>query len=177
MSNSNTNLQTQSSNALHNAIMERVALSVTLKTHPLLSPNPPYTYQWAEKTVPVAEVEAVQIILTGIDNDIYSTVDACPNACEMWKAIKRLKQENLTTYQQQLRLHPNTTSRANQDNSPKNSTEEMGYIGHEYKGMSDIQKRGKGMQLITWKRLFLCKQEEGGGSVVDREQDALKDDN
>nr|GFC79442.1 hypothetical protein [Tanacetum cinerariifolium] len=36
-----------------------------------------------------AEVEAVQIILTGIDNDIYSTVDACPNACEMWKAIER----------------------------------------------------------------------------------------
>ncbi|GJS55720.1 hypothetical protein Tco_0629082 [Tanacetum coccineum] len=35
-----------------------------------------------------AEAEAVQIILTGIDNDIYSTVDACPNACEMWKAIK-----------------------------------------------------------------------------------------
>ncbi|GJV90399.1 retrovirus-related pol polyprotein from transposon TNT 1-94 [Tanacetum coccineum] len=29
---------------------------------------------------------------TGIDNDIYSTVDACPNACEMWKAIERLKQ-------------------------------------------------------------------------------------
>ncbi|GKC00274.1 hypothetical protein Tco_0986410, partial [Tanacetum coccineum] len=51
MSNSNTNLQTQSSNALHNAIME-----------------------------------------AGIDNDIYSTVDACPNACEMWKAIERLKQ-------------------------------------------------------------------------------------
>ncbi|GJS54694.1 hypothetical protein Tco_0628056 [Tanacetum coccineum] len=38
------------------------------------------------------EAEVVQIILTGIDNDIYSTVDACPNACEMWKAIKRLKQ-------------------------------------------------------------------------------------
>nr|GFC72049.1 hypothetical protein [Tanacetum cinerariifolium] len=26
------------------------------------------------------------------DNDIYSTVDAYPNACEMWKAIERLKQ-------------------------------------------------------------------------------------
>nr|GEX30954.1 Gag-Pol polyprotein [Tanacetum cinerariifolium] len=38
-----------------------------------------------------AEAEAVQIILTGIDNDIYSTVDACPNAYEMWKAIERLK--------------------------------------------------------------------------------------
>nr|GFC78961.1 retrotransposon protein, putative, unclassified [Tanacetum cinerariifolium] len=39
-----------------------------------------------------AEAEAIQIILTGIDNDIYSTVDDCPNACEMWKAIERLKQ-------------------------------------------------------------------------------------
>nr|GEV99548.1 reverse transcriptase domain-containing protein [Tanacetum cinerariifolium] len=39
-----------------------------------------------------AEAEAVQIILTGIDNDIYSTVDACLNACEMSKAIERLKQ-------------------------------------------------------------------------------------
>ncbi|GKA27992.1 hypothetical protein Tco_0714160 [Tanacetum coccineum] len=30
-----------------------------------------------------AEAEAIQIILIGIDNDIYSTVDACPNACEI----------------------------------------------------------------------------------------------
>nr|GFA29926.1 hypothetical protein [Tanacetum cinerariifolium] len=33
------------------------------------------------------------MLAPGIDNDIYSTVDACSNACEMWKAIKRLKQE------------------------------------------------------------------------------------
>nr|GEX83927.1 copia protein [Tanacetum cinerariifolium] len=39
-----------------------------------------------------AEAEAVQIILTRIDNDIYLTVDACSNACEKWKAIERLKQ-------------------------------------------------------------------------------------
>nr|GEZ40541.1 integrase, catalytic region, zinc finger, CCHC-type, peptidase aspartic, catalytic [Tanacetum cinerariifolium] len=79
--------------------------------------NPPYKYTWADKEVPVTEcssvttterymenyknvshdirdqlnakAEALQIILTGIDNDIYSTVDACPNASEMWKAIKR----------------------------------------------------------------------------------------
>nr|GFA56250.1 hypothetical protein [Tanacetum cinerariifolium] len=38
-----------------------------------------------------AEAEAVQVILTGIDNDIHSTVDACPNTCKMWKAIERLK--------------------------------------------------------------------------------------
>ncbi|GJS24069.1 hypothetical protein Tco_0452701 [Tanacetum coccineum] len=38
------------------------------------------------------EAEAVQIILTGIDNDIYSIVDACPDAMEMWKEMERLKQ-------------------------------------------------------------------------------------
>nr|GFA11359.1 putative ribonuclease H-like domain-containing protein [Tanacetum cinerariifolium] len=42
----------------------------------------------------IAEAEAVQIILRGSDNDIYSTVDACPNAIEMWEAIERLKQAN-----------------------------------------------------------------------------------
>ncbi|GJW82908.1 hypothetical protein Tco_0156053 [Tanacetum coccineum] len=82
MSNINTNLKTQTSNALHNAIMEAGG-----KDHPLmLAPgnyNPPYKFKWIEKIVPLAE---------GIDNDIYSTVDPCPNACEMWKAIERLKQ-------------------------------------------------------------------------------------
>ncbi|GKE32524.1 hypothetical protein Tco_1451846 [Tanacetum coccineum] len=55
-----------------------------------------------------ADAETVQIILTRIDNDIYSTVDAYPNACEMWKAIKRLKQEwqrfvTLVKHNQELR--------------------------------------------------------------------------
>nr|GEY57439.1 hypothetical protein [Tanacetum cinerariifolium] len=82
--------------------------------------NPPYKLDWKEKEVLIsegspitrtkrvyetyknvsqeirdqlnAEAEAVQIILIGIDNDIYSTVDACLNACEMWKAIKRSQQ-------------------------------------------------------------------------------------
>nr|GEU69914.1 hypothetical protein [Tanacetum cinerariifolium] len=81
--------------------------------------NPPYKFKWAERTIPVvegssktttegymenykivlhdtrnqldAEAEAIQIILTRIDNDIYSTVDVCLNACEMWKAIERGK--------------------------------------------------------------------------------------
>nr|GEY60335.1 hypothetical protein [Tanacetum cinerariifolium] len=137
-------MQTQTSNALHNAIMEAGGKD----RPPMLSPgnyiqwkskikryidtkpnhkliyyclqNPPYKYTWADKVVLVTEgstettterymenyknvlqdirdqlnakAEAVQIILTGIDNDIYSTVDACPNVCKMWKAIERLKQ-------------------------------------------------------------------------------------
>nr|GFA84978.1 hypothetical protein [Tanacetum cinerariifolium] len=40
----------------------------------------------------LVEKEAVHLILTGIRDDIYSTVDACQTAHEMWEAIKRLQQ-------------------------------------------------------------------------------------
>nr|GEW35491.1 hypothetical protein [Tanacetum cinerariifolium] len=168
MSNTSNNLQTQTSNTLHNVIMEagskdcppmlapgnyvqwksRIKRYINTKpNHELIYyclENPPYKLDWKDIEVLVfegspitttawihetyknvsqeiisegspitttariheiyknvsqeirdqlnAEAEAVQIILTGIDNDIYSTVDVCPNACEMWKAIERLKQ-------------------------------------------------------------------------------------
>nr|GEX57035.1 hypothetical protein [Tanacetum cinerariifolium] len=134
-------MQTQTSNTLHNAIMEagykdrppmlapsnyvqwksRIKRYIDTKpNHELIHyclENPPYKLDWKDIKVPVsegspitttarihetyknvsqeirdqlnAEAEAVQIILTGIDNDIYSTVDACPNACEMWTTIER----------------------------------------------------------------------------------------
>nr|GFB00166.1 hypothetical protein [Tanacetum cinerariifolium] len=141
MSNISNNMQTQTSNTLHNAIIEagskdrplmlapgnyvqwksRIKRYIDTKpNHELIHyclTNPPYELGW--KTKPIldsdgnpttstervfetyknvtqeirdqlnVEAEALQIILTGIDNDIYSTVDACPNACKMWKAIER----------------------------------------------------------------------------------------
>nr|GEY23313.1 retrovirus-related Pol polyprotein from transposon TNT 1-94 [Tanacetum cinerariifolium] len=39
-----------------------------------------------------AEKEAIHLILTGIGDEIYTTVDACQIAQEMWEAIERLKQ-------------------------------------------------------------------------------------
>nr|GEY23090.1 hypothetical protein [Tanacetum cinerariifolium] len=39
-----------------------------------------------------AEKEAIHMILTGIGDEIYSTVDACQTAQEMWEAIERLQQ-------------------------------------------------------------------------------------
>nr|GEW66378.1 hypothetical protein [Tanacetum cinerariifolium] len=83
----------QTSNALHNAIMEAGGKD----RPPLLTPvaegsteitTERYTENYKNVTQDIRdqlndEAEAVQIILTGIDNDIYSTVDACPNACEM----------------------------------------------------------------------------------------------
>nr|GEV06143.1 hypothetical protein [Tanacetum cinerariifolium] len=108
MPNTNNTMQTQTSNTLHNAIMEaggkdrppmlapgnyvqwKSRIKRYIDTKPNLElihyclMNPLYKYQWADKDVPVAEdirdqlnaeaeAEAVQIILTWIDNDIYST--------------------------------------------------------------------------------------------------------
>ncbi|GJZ61308.1 retrovirus-related pol polyprotein from transposon TNT 1-94 [Tanacetum coccineum] len=39
-----------------------------------------------------SEKEAIFLLLTGIGDDIYSTVDACNTANEMWIAIERLQQ-------------------------------------------------------------------------------------
>nr|GEV18689.1 hypothetical protein [Tanacetum cinerariifolium] len=135
MSITSNNLQTQTSNTLHNAIMEadskdrlpmlapgnyvqwksRIKRYIDTKpNHELIHyclENLPYELGWKDKEVPTSKgspitrtervnetyknvlqeirdqlnvkAEAVQIILTGIDNDIYSTVDACSNACEM----------------------------------------------------------------------------------------------
>nr|GEZ04478.1 hypothetical protein [Tanacetum cinerariifolium]GEZ10661.1 hypothetical protein [Tanacetum cinerariifolium] len=113
-------MQTQTSNTLYNAIMEAdskdrppmLAPADSKDRPPMLAPDKevpisegsPVTtterYMETYKNVSQdirdqlnAEAEAVQIIFTGIDNDIYSTVDACSNAYEMWKVIERLKQE------------------------------------------------------------------------------------
>ncbi|GJX94916.1 retrovirus-related pol polyprotein from transposon TNT 1-94 [Tanacetum coccineum] len=102
MLNTNTNLQTQTSNALHNAIMEAGGKDRPPMLAPVAEGSSETTIEgYMENYTNVsqdirdqlkAEAEAVQIILTRIDNDIYFTVDACPNACEMWKVIERLKQ-------------------------------------------------------------------------------------
>ncbi|GJX48285.1 hypothetical protein Tco_0273475, partial [Tanacetum coccineum] len=100
MSNTNTNLQTQTSNALHNAIMETGGKDRPPMSAPegsLETTTEGYMGNYKNVSQDIrdqlnAEAEVVQIILTGIDNDIYSIIDACPNACEMWKANERLKQ-------------------------------------------------------------------------------------
>ncbi|GJT63380.1 retrovirus-related pol polyprotein from transposon TNT 1-94 [Tanacetum coccineum] len=45
-----------------------------------------------QQLIAVAEKEAIFLILTGIGDEIYSTVDVCNTANEMWTAIKRLQQ-------------------------------------------------------------------------------------
>nr|GEW34943.1 hypothetical protein [Tanacetum cinerariifolium] len=92
-------MQTQTSNPFHNAIME----ASSKDRPPMLAPGSTVTRTESQmeiyKTVSQdirdqlkAKAKAIQIILNGIDNNIYSKVYACSNSCEMWKAIERLKQ-------------------------------------------------------------------------------------
>nr|GEV84862.1 hypothetical protein [Tanacetum cinerariifolium] len=167
MSNTNTNLQTQTSNALHNAIMEvggkncppmlapgnYVQWKSQIKRYIDTKPNNehihyclqnlPYKFKWTEKTVPVAEgspettiegymknyknvsqdirnqldakAKAVQIILTWIHNDIYSTVDACPNASATRNKGKATVNSSLHTYDQEPAMVAEDDEIANQD--------------------------------------------------------------
>nr|GEU37026.1 retrovirus-related Pol polyprotein from transposon TNT 1-94 [Tanacetum cinerariifolium] len=115
-------MQTQTSNTLHNAIIEAGGKDRS----PMLAPgnyvqwksiikryidtkpnheliyyclkNTPYKFTWnvsqGIRDQLNAEAEAVQIIFTGIDNDIYSTVDACPNAFLTSATTRMAKHQN-----------------------------------------------------------------------------------
>nr|GEV15849.1 hypothetical protein [Tanacetum cinerariifolium] len=118
MSNTNNNLQTQTSNALYNAIMKAGG-----KDHPpMLAPvaegslettiegyieNYKYVSQDIRNQLD-AEAEAIQIILTRRNNDIYSTVDAYPNAFNEIRAERLACTTNLLALvtQQQPIYHP-----------------------------------------------------------------------
>nr|GEZ15683.1 Gag-Pol polyprotein [Tanacetum cinerariifolium] len=126
--------------------------------------NPPYELGWIDKEIPIsegspitrserfqevyknvsqeirdqlnAEAEAVQIILTGIDNDIYSTVDAFSNACEMWKAIERLRQgESINVQDLETNLYWEFGKFASQDGESLKS-----YYSRFYKMMNELIK-------------------------------------
>ncbi|GKA09792.1 retrovirus-related pol polyprotein from transposon TNT 1-94 [Tanacetum coccineum] len=56
---------------------------------PMLGPG---RYSQWRSLQAVAATEAFFLLLTGIGDDIYSTVDACKTANEMWIAIERLQQ-------------------------------------------------------------------------------------
>ncbi|GJR87967.1 hypothetical protein Tco_0211978 [Tanacetum coccineum] len=67
-----------------------------LKKSILSGPYVPTTVQVqavvAAEGRPASEKEAIFLLLTGIGDEIYSTVDACNTANEMWIAIERLQQ-------------------------------------------------------------------------------------
>ncbi|GJT39900.1 retrovirus-related pol polyprotein from transposon TNT 1-94 [Tanacetum coccineum] len=62
------------------AVLERTTVETVLNMSP------------KNKANFVSKKEAIHLILTGIGDKIYSTVDACKTAHEIWEAIERLQQ-------------------------------------------------------------------------------------
>nr|GFA93203.1 hypothetical protein [Tanacetum cinerariifolium] len=61
-----------------------------------------------------AEKEAIHLILTGIGDEIYSTVDACQTTQEMWEAIERSKGKEIAKP-----ITPPSETASEEDNDPE----------------------------------------------------------
>ncbi|GJV00539.1 hypothetical protein Tco_1329809 [Tanacetum coccineum] len=135
---SNNHLQTNTKSALYNVIIE----AGNKDPPPMLAPatrksRVKETYATiSEETRKKLDAEAkrVHIILTGIDNDIYSTVDACPNAEEIWKAIERVKQgENINKQDVETNLYREFRKFTSKDGESLES-----YYSRLYKMMNEL---------------------------------------
>nr|GEZ58697.1 hypothetical protein [Tanacetum cinerariifolium] len=77
----------------------------------------------------LAEKEAIHLILTGIGDDIYSTVDACQTAQKMWEAIERLQQGqhsiSLTTSAGMVKIYKPTNNNLKTSSNSKNKSVDM----------------------------------------------------
>nr|GEW56196.1 hypothetical protein [Tanacetum cinerariifolium] len=95
----------------------------------------------------LAEKEAIHLILTGIGDDIYSTVDACQMALEMWEAIERLQQARnanplalvATAQASQDQYYQSSRSQRSSAPSPKPSIPSRSHTTTRHKG-KDIAK-------------------------------------
>nr|GEX78582.1 hypothetical protein [Tanacetum cinerariifolium] len=167
MSNKNTNLQTQTSNGLHNAIMEAGGKDHPPMLAPVAEGSSKMTtkgYMKSYKNVSrdirnQLDDESVQIILTEIDNDIYSTVDACLNACEMWKAIERVVNEHDARENVGTQL-------VKQYGIQCYNCKEYGYVSKEY-------QKSKWAKDAAYhnEKMLLCKQEEAGIQLSAKQAD------
>nr|GEV19240.1 hypothetical protein [Tanacetum cinerariifolium] len=89
------------------------------------------------KEVPISEGSSVTTTKTYMEtykNDIYSTVDACSNACEMWTVIERLKQgESINVQDLETNLYWEFGKFTSQDSESLES-----YYSRFYKMMNEL---------------------------------------
>ncbi|GJT97433.1 hypothetical protein Tco_1092951 [Tanacetum coccineum] len=147
MSNTNNNMQTQTSSDLHNAIIE------------------------------AGDIDRPPMLAPGIDNDIYSIVYACLNAMQTWKAIERsqatirnrgkaIANSPPPTYDPELKVVADDEA-----SSKEKGIEKLMAL------MSMECKKPKQAQDLAYhkEKMLLCKQEEAG-IQLSAEQVDWKDD-
>nr|GFA23712.1 hypothetical protein [Tanacetum cinerariifolium] len=88
----------------------------------------------------LVEKEAIHMILTGIGDDIYSTVDACQTAQKMREAIERLQQALVATAQaSQDQYYQTSRSHRSSAPSPKPSIPSRSHTTTRHKGKEIVK--------------------------------------
>ncbi|GJY12460.1 hypothetical protein Tco_0381769 [Tanacetum coccineum] len=131
-----------------------------------------------------SEKEAIHLILTGIGDEIYSTVDACQTAQEMWEAIERLQQGESLNIQD---VKTNLFWEFGQFTSHDGETIES-YYTRFYKMMNEMirnnltvatmqecRKQNGFKDSSIQGKLLLCKQVEKGVQLQAEQSDWLAD--
>ncbi|GJS52849.1 hypothetical protein Tco_0626211 [Tanacetum coccineum] len=95
-----------------------------------------------------AEAEAIHMILNGIGNDIYSIVDACSIAREMWLGIERLQQgESINMQDVKTKLFWEFGKFTSRDGESIES-----YYSRFYKMMNERQQQD--LDIVSYHRIF-----------------------
>ncbi|GJW12230.1 hypothetical protein Tco_1578057, partial [Tanacetum coccineum] len=96
-----------------------------------------------------SEKEAIFLLLTGIRDEIYSTVDACNTTNEMWIAIERLQQgESLNVQDVKTNLFLEFGSLLLEMENPSSR------ITHEWSRFVTIVKQSEKIDTVSYHRLF-----------------------
>nr|GFC66736.1 hypothetical protein [Tanacetum cinerariifolium] len=109
--------------------------------------------------------------LKRIDNDIYSTVDACSNACEMWKAIERLKQVNEIRVEKIARVANPLALVAQQQQVYHPQTHPIHYNQHSSTRTHQAATRNRGKAIVNSPQPVYNQEP----SMVDDDEDTSKD--
>nr|GEW34581.1 hypothetical protein [Tanacetum cinerariifolium] len=130
----------------------------------------------------LAEKEAIHLILTGIEDDIYSTVDACQTAQEMWEAIERsqapsskpsiLTRSNTVTRHKGKQIAkpitPPSETASEEDSDPEQAQRDKDM----QKNLALIAKKPKRVKDSAYQKekMLLCKQAEQDSEQVEQVQ-------
>nr|GEX65539.1 hypothetical protein [Tanacetum cinerariifolium] len=128
-----------------------------------------------------AEKEAIHLILTGIRDEIYSTVDTCQIAQEMWEAIERLQQgkeiaKPITPLSEIAFKEDSDPEQAQRDNDMQKN---LALIAKTVNVDGARENIGSPVKDSTYhkEKMLLCKQAEKGVPLQAEQYDWLEDTN
>ncbi|GJU15189.1 hypothetical protein Tco_1143155 [Tanacetum coccineum] len=136
----------------------------------------------------VSEKEAIFLLLTGIGDDIYSTVDACKTANKMWIAIERLQQaqwdkdmqKNCTLLAKYFKkLYKPTNNNLRTSSNSKNKTEDTipsALTARDWPLAKECKKPKRVKDYSYHKeKMMMCKQAKQGVPLQAEQADWLAD--